>query len=157
MGYVHKFRYLGHIISADLKDDLDIKREIKSLNARGNVIVRKFGFLPNSVKFELFRTYCYPMYTSALWANYTQAVMRQLKVAYNNIMRRLAYVPSWQSASHMFGSLGVRSFGECIRNSSYSLMQRVEQCPNGLIGNLVRSDVAFVSMQRARWHSVLMR
>ena len=97
------------------------------------------------------------MYTSALWANYTQAVMRQLKVAYNNIMRRLAYVPPWQSASHMFGSLGVRSFGESIRNSAYGLMQRVEQCPNDLMRKLVRSDVAFVSIQRTRWHSILVR
>ena len=60
---VKNFRYLGHIISCDFKDDLDIKREIKNINVRGYVIIRKFGFLQLDVKCELFKTYCYPLYT----------------------------------------------------------------------------------------------
>ena len=43
--YVESFRYLGHIITTNFRDDSDIEREIKSLNIRGNIIVRKFGFL----------------------------------------------------------------------------------------------------------------
>ena len=104
--YVESFRYLGHIITNDFKDDVDIQRELKSIYVRGNVLVRKFGFLPLAIKCELFRTYCYPMYTSALWSNYRVASIRKLRVAYNNIMRRLAYVAPWESASQMFGSLG---------------------------------------------------
>ena len=153
--YVKCFKYLGHIISADFKDDQDTAREIKSLNRRGNVIVRKFGFLSLDVKCELFRTYCYPMYTSALWVKYNQSSLGRLRVAYNNIMRRLAYVPTWESASHMFGTLGVRSFNESIRNSSYSLMKRIELCPNNFIASLSASDSALVSSQRRHWRQVL--
>ena len=155
--YVDSFRYLGHIITNDFKDDEDIKREIKSLNIRGNILVRKFGFLPLNIKCELFRSFCYPMYTSALWARYSQCTMNRLKVSYNNIMRRLAYVPPWHSASHMFGSLGVRSFMECIRISSYSLRQRVATCSNYFINVISLSDAATLSRQRRHWHNVLCR
>ena len=103
-----------------MKDDEDIMREIRSLNARGNVIIRKFGFLSLEVKCQLFKTYCYILYACALWSNYNRGTLNRLTVSCNNIMRRLANVPPWTcSASHMFGSLGVRSFQETLRNCSY--------------------------------------
>ena len=153
--YVTKFKYLGHIITNSMKDDEDIMREIRSLNARGNVIIRKFGFLSLEVKCQLFKTYCYPLYTCALWSNYNQGTLNRLKVAYNNIMRRLAHVPPWSSASHMFGSLGVRSFQETLRNCSYSLMRRIDQCPNNFIQVLSSSDASRLSRHRNRWISNL--
>ena len=153
--YVESFKYLGHIISTNFKDDLDILRELKSLNVRGNIIVRKFGFLQTSVKCDLFKTYCYPMYTCGLWSNFNQATLKRLKVAYNNIMRRLMYVPPWQSASRMFGTQGVRSFDETIRITSFSLLQRVDQCPNDFIECINGSDAARFSCQRLHWHTVL--
>ena len=81
--------------------------------------------------------------------------MQRLKVAYNNIMRRLAYVPRWQSASHMFGSLGVRSYDETLRISSYSLMQRVDKSDNSFICTMQNSDVVLYSRQRQHWYSLL--
>ena len=54
--FVSCYRYLGHIIASNLKDDQDIEREVKSLNVRGNAMIRKFGFIPIDVKCNLFRT-----------------------------------------------------------------------------------------------------
>ena len=153
--YVENFKYLGHIITADFKDDQDIMRELRNINIRGNMLIRRFGFLPIEVKCELFKTYCYPMYTCTLWSTYTQASINRLRVAYNNIMRRLAYVPPWGSASFMFGMLGVRSFQEIIRTHSYSLMQRIDSSPNDFIITLSCSDAALVSAQRRHWTQVL--
>ena len=155
--YVESFRYLDHIITTNFRDDSDIEREIKSLNIRGNIIVRKFGFLQKEVKCELFRAYCYPLYTCALWANFNQSSIKRLKVAYNNIMRRLVYVAPWQSASHMFGSLGVRSFDETIRVCSYKLRERVGSCENKVLRTLCYSDAALFSKQRVHWRLVLYR
>ena len=70
-------------------------------------------------------------------------------------MRRLAYVAPWESASQMFGSLGVRSFNENIRNSSYSLMTRIDNCPNDFVNRISRSDAAVISSQRRHWRSLL--
>ena len=40
---MHEFRYLGHIITDDFKDDADITREIRSLFYRTNMLIRRFG------------------------------------------------------------------------------------------------------------------
>ena len=153
--YVDRFKYLGHIITADFKDDEDIMRELRNLNVRGNMLVRKFGFLSLDVKCDLFKTYCYPIYTCALWSRYNQASINRLKVAYNNIMRRLSHVPPWGSASFMFGMLGVRSFQEIIRTHAYSLMRRIDCSPNSFIVSLLSSDAALFSNQRRNWMQIL--
>ena len=38
LSFVNKFRYRGHILTADQSDDLDIRREIKSLFTRRNIL-----------------------------------------------------------------------------------------------------------------------
>jgi len=41
--FVDHFKYLGHIINNCLHDDSDIKREIKSLFVRANLLCRRFS------------------------------------------------------------------------------------------------------------------
>ena len=38
-------KYLGHVISADMKDDLDIMRQCRKLYAQGNALARRFNKL----------------------------------------------------------------------------------------------------------------
>ena len=35
-------KYIGHVISADMKDDLDIMRQCRQLHAQGNALARRF-------------------------------------------------------------------------------------------------------------------
>ena len=95
------------------------------------------------------------MYTSSLWSSYNQSSLNRLKVTYNNIMRRIAHVAPWQSASHMFGSLGVKSFGENLRISSYSVWMRMDSCPNLFMVDICGSDAALWSRQRRHWRTIL--
>ena len=39
---------------------------------------------------------------SAMWFDTTKSAMKKLKVAYNNILRRLLSLPTYNSASEMF-------------------------------------------------------
>ena len=153
--YVEQFKYLGHIITSDFTDDLDVEREIRNLYIRGNTIVRKFGFLSMEVKMALFKAYCYCLYTCSLWSKYRLSTINKLKVAYNNIFRKLVGVPQWHSARTLFVNAGVRSFYETIRTASYSLMLRVMCCPNSIIQALLQSDAYVVSTTRRRWHTNL--
>ena len=58
--------YLGVIISDNRKDDLDIKRQIRSIYARGNTILKYFRHCTHEVKCTLFKTYCTNLYCSHL-------------------------------------------------------------------------------------------
>ena len=91
--FASSFKYLGHFVSNDFLDDIDINREIRNFYTRGNTLVRKFHFLTLDVKLNLFKSYCYTMYTCSLWSNYRQNSINKLRVAYNSIFRKLVGVP----------------------------------------------------------------
>ena len=50
LSFVEEFRYLGHIMTADCRDDKDIKKQFRRQNAVGNMRVRKFSFAPIEAK-----------------------------------------------------------------------------------------------------------
>ena len=75
--FVSQFKYLGHIICNDLRDDTDIQREIKVLFTRCNILKNRFNKCSLCVKLQLFRTYCNCFYGVALWTNFTVRVLRR--------------------------------------------------------------------------------
>ena len=50
LSFVEEFRYLGQIMTADCRDDTDIKKQFRRQNAVGNMLVRKFSFTPIEAK-----------------------------------------------------------------------------------------------------------
>lgn len=68
---VKNFKHLGHIITADLKDNVDIERERRALCVRANMLARRFSRCSSDVKLTLLKAYCTALYTCNLWANYT--------------------------------------------------------------------------------------
>ena len=67
---VASFKYLGHIITNNLSDDDDIRREIRNMFIRTNILLRKFHNCSTSVKRVLFNTYYLCLYDVAFWAHY---------------------------------------------------------------------------------------
>jgi len=57
LSFVSQFKYLGHIIENTFCEDNDISREIKSLFARANVLIRRFLYCSRQVKLRLFKSY----------------------------------------------------------------------------------------------------
>ncbi|KAL0895108.1 hypothetical protein ABMA27_013565 [Loxostege sticticalis] len=49
---VKKFKYLGHWVTEDLKDDLDLERERRALSVRGNMLSRRFAFSALRVQYN---------------------------------------------------------------------------------------------------------
>ena len=155
LSYVDSFTYLGHIITSEFNDDEDIKRETRSLCVRGNVIIRKFQHCNTDVKISLFKSFCYSMYSIALWSKFNVATLSRLRVTYNNIMRRLTKLPPWHSASEMFVSLNVKSFQEVRRNLCYKTMVRVNNSENCYISSLLASDAKLTSCLWQHWQNIL--
>jgi len=77
--FVTEFRYLGHYIKDNMKDDADIKREIRNMYSRTNMLLLRFGKCSLTVKMCLFRSYCLCLYGTALWSKYNATTLLQLK------------------------------------------------------------------------------
>ncbi|XP_063894713.1 uncharacterized protein LOC135117964 [Helicoverpa armigera] len=130
---VEQFKYLGHILTPDLKDDTDIERERRALSVRANMIARRFARCSRDVKITLFRAFCTSFYTSSLWVNYTQKQYSALRVQYNNAFRMLLGLPRFCSASGMFADARVDCFYTTMRKRCTSLVRRVRVSPNSIL------------------------
>ena len=78
---MEEVRYLGHVMTADCRDDTDIGKQFRRKNVVGNILVRKFSFSPTEAKIQLFKSYFYPIYGCALWRHYYQNLIRKLTVS----------------------------------------------------------------------------
>ena len=79
---VDQFKYLGHILTDNLSDDLDIRREIKALFTRCNILINSFKLCSYNVKLVLFKTYCCCFFGTALWAKRTVNMYNQFVSCY---------------------------------------------------------------------------
>ena len=80
------------------------------------------------------------MYCPQLWVNYTKAMYSKLKIAYNNIFRRLLGYSKRDSASFMFASHNINNFDAVYRKNIYDFMRRVEASENTIMANIMDTD-----------------
>ncbi|CAH2104855.1 unnamed protein product [Euphydryas editha] len=130
---VGQVKYLGHVITTDLRDDADIERERRALSVRANMVARRFARCSAQVKMTLFRAFCTSLYTCSLWANYTKKKYSDLRVLYNNAFRILLGLPRYCSASGMFADAGIDCFHTTMRKRCASLVRRVRSSPNTVL------------------------
>ncbi|XP_073952930.1 uncharacterized protein [Choristoneura fumiferana] len=143
---VNQFKYLGHLVTSDLKDDADVERERRALSVRANMIARRFAYCSNDVKITLFKAYCTTFYTSSLWANYTQKQYNALRIQYNNAFRMLMGLPRFCSASGMFAEARVDCFYAIMRKRCASLASRVRASANSVLRMIAdRLDCPYVN------------
>ena len=64
-----------------------------------NLLIRKFSKCSVDVKCYSFKTFCSAMYCSAMWFDNSKSAMKNREVAYNNSLRRLLSLPTYNSAS----------------------------------------------------------
>ena len=113
-----------------MKDDEDMLRHLRSFYARSNSILRKFHNCSVDVKLYLFHAYCCTIYCSQLWVNFKKSTYAKLKVAYNNMHRRILGYNRWDSASNMFVSNAIDNFDASLRKNIYRFRQRVYKIDN---------------------------
>lgn len=142
---VDKFKYLGHIVAANLKDDDDIERERRALCVRANMISRRFAKCSRDVKLTLFRAYCTSLYTCSLWVNYTQKAYNALRVQFNNAFRVVMRLPRFCSASGMFAEARTACFHASMRTRGAAMVRRVRASSNAILAMIAdRVDCPYV-------------
>ncbi|KAL0851461.1 hypothetical protein ABMA28_007258 [Loxostege sticticalis] len=137
---VFQFKYLGHILTDDLKDDLDVERERRALAVRGNMLARRFARCSDQVKITLFKAYCQGLYTGALWISCAKKSLNTLRIQYNNIFRMMMRLPRYCSASEMFAQRQTDGFQAIVRKKVASLVRRVRESGNSIL-RIVADDL----------------
>ena len=90
-----------------------------------------------------------------MWFDNTKSAMKKLKVAYNNSLRRLLSLPTYNSASEMFAVLNIPSFRELLRKFAFSLLTRIASSMNSFMVNIYSSSVPMFSKIWGWWYSIL--
>ena len=145
LSFVEEFRYLGHIMTADCRDDKYIKKQFRRQNAVGNMLVRKFSFASIEAKIQLFKSYCYPIYGCALWRHSYQNSIRKLTVSYSDTFKHLIGVPRCTSSSLAFAMNATDHINEVFHKFAYSLMNRV-MTPPTVLSLLLSIEMHIISL-----------
>ena len=148
-------KYLGHYITNDLRDDIDIQRQIKKLYAQGNILLRKFHMCSVGAKVLLFRSYCSSLYACQLWWKYNKSTINKLNVTYHNVLKMFIGVPKFESSSLVCSIYNVQCCQSVRRNLIYNFMRRVSKCNNSVIVSLISSSLYFTSEIRNHWYQLL--
>ncbi|CAH2241228.1 jg3292 [Pararge aegeria aegeria] len=143
---VYQYKYLGHMLTPDLKDDTDIERERRAVSVRANMLARRFARCSTNVKITLFRAYCTSFYTCNLWVKYSTKSYSALRVQYNNAFRVLMGLPRYCSASGMFAAAQVDCFYATMRKRCGSLVRRLRSSSNSILKLIAsRLDCVYVN------------
>ena len=153
---VANVKYLGHILSNDTSDDLDMMRQCRFLYAQGNGLIRKFHMCTPEVKSKLFKSYCTSIYTGPLWCNYRSATLNKVIVAYNSVLRNLLGIPRYQngvnySASHTCLQNGIPTFKILLRKLCFSFMTRLLSMDHNFVSNMVNFEYSSINLHSKFW------
>ena len=134
--YTDSIKYLGFTFTNSHKDDNDMLRQMRMLYARSNRLVRLFHSCSRNVLIELGRSFCGSFYCSYLWTHYNKASFSKIRVAYNDLYRKILHVSRRSSASAMFVNNNIPTFECLIRRDIFSFTSRLKVSTNKLINTI---------------------
>jgi len=83
LSYTSQLNYLGHLLTSELRDDNDILKQVRSLYAIANMLLRKFRSTQLHTKVMMFNAFCSPIYSCQLWCHFRKDSFNRLRVANN--------------------------------------------------------------------------
>ena len=120
------------------------------------MLVSKFSLAPIEAKYQLFKSYCYPIYRRALWRHSFQNSIRKLTVSYSDTFKRLINDPRYTSSSVAFSINATDHINVVLRKFAYSLMSRVVASHNSIVVAIVNSDAYHQSPLIDKWEIMLL-
>ena len=148
-------QYLGHSLTDDLKDDVDVKRSIGQLYGRGNMLVRKFANCAKPVKLLLFKLYITPIYCHTIWRDVKAGTRDKLHLAYNNTLRALFKLPGRTSMTTFRVRNELKSIQELKRSLLAKFIERLRDCDNSLCNAAVKTFYLLLTSYGDYWLKTL--
>ena len=117
--------YPGFKLNDKLCDDDNILKELRLLYIIANVLIWTYNSFCDWVRIELFKPYCTSLYCSHLLPDYKKSVFSESmiynnQVVYNNAFKKLLKLPYQSSATAMFANTNVYNFEALLRSKVYS-------------------------------------
>ena len=119
-----------HIYRARLRRTI---REAKRMFYVNNKVIRIFNHCTVDVKLLLIKSYCTSFYCGYLWSDYKAKTFSKLRVAFNNVYRKILGLPTWSSASEMYATYNIENFKALLRKAIYGFIQRLEDSSNVIV------------------------
>lgn len=155
--YVSSYKYLGVLISSNMKDDPEISNQCRNLYGRGNIIIKNFKQCSDEVKCQLFQSFCTSFYCVSLWSVYTAESLRRMRVAYNRVFRILLGLEHKTSMSEAFIIRGLNPFSVIVRKLIVGFRQRLLNSTNILVRTVIDS-MFFVNCQLVNgWNKTIFK
>ena len=94
--YVDEFRYLGHVLTADCRDNKGVEKKFRGHNRMlfDNMYIRKFIFTHMEQKIQLLKSYLYAL-SCHLSLLYVSVIVSVIAIHSNNAMFLDTYAPVW--------------------------------------------------------------
>ncbi len=119
LSVVDKCKYLGHYISAEDDDNVDIMHQKGLLYARTNFLLRKFAKCSTEVKICLFKAFCINFYGMSLWNRYNATVFQALESAYVKCIKMFFQYDKRHSVTAIFMELGLPTLTTLLFNAKF--------------------------------------
>ena len=124
ISYTDFIKYLGYIFTSDNSDDAEMLRQMRLLYCRSNRLIRMFDKCSQNVLIELYRSFCTTFYCPYFWTQHKKATFSKLRVAYNNVYRKVFGLKRRSSASEMFVLNNISNFEALMRKSIFVFITR---------------------------------
>ncbi len=149
LSYVENAKYLGVILNDKCNDNDDLQRHLRSFYARSNTLLRKFHHCSTQIKLSLFQTYCVPSYCSHLWYSYRKCTYSKIRIAFNNVYRRILGLCRRDSASQMYAFNNIDNFDALMRKNTFGFIQRLYNINNDLVKSVL---LCSQYIHNSMWH-----
>jgi len=133
LSYASSFKYLGNVITNDLRDDADIEREIKCLFTRCNILLSRFQYCSKIVKLRLFQSYCLCFYNPTLWFVHNKATLSRFVACYNKCLKRFFGIPKYSSMTTALLETGLPSCDTILLNCNTRFCVSLSSSTNYLV------------------------
>ena len=127
--------------SSNNSDDNEMLRQMRLLYCRSNRLFRMFNKCSKHVLIELCRSFCTTFYCPYFWTAYKKTTFSKIRVAYNNVYRKLLGLCRRSSVSEMLAMNNISNFEALIRKSIFAFKTRLSNSDNTIIFALQSSWV----------------
>ena len=135
--------HLGHILSSDLSDNLDIIAVKQGMCRKANHMLTIFRPCDPVTKTKLMQSFCLSLYGASLWMASSHQI-QSLETAYNNLLRKIWNLPRRCHTAILHRVAGVSSIYNMIVTRCNKLVASAKESGSSLLSDVFTEATTLV-------------